>query len=223
MSDYHSQTSQPMRIQAGLCPHGDGHVYLHAGYVCLSFSYDEFLHLAQVVRDTARDLQEQVLAQGRQTEADAQQGLRSLPLFHPGDPATPLAGVLCLLQTETDPMRIEELRRGAAVLDEATDTLVMKVQVKNVADSAIILNRVVIGMAAFVPGGEQEQAKAGPREVSEHVGAPANQDVHIHIAGFAPLRGRGQERQRSLLHALFGLGGLLREGLPQGFLRQFMF
>jgi hypothetical protein len=57
-----------------------------------------------------------------------------------------------------------EVHTTGATYDEATDTLVMKAQVKNVADSAITLNRVVIGMATFVPGGEEEQAKAGPRE-----------------------------------------------------------
>ena len=61
-----------------------------------------------------------------------------------------------------DPMA--EARTGGATYDEGTDTLVMKVQVKNTADSAITLNRVVIGMATFVPGGETEQAKAGPRD-----------------------------------------------------------
>jgi methane/ammonia monooxygenase subunit B len=57
-----------------------------------------------------------------------------------------------------------EARTNGATYDEATDTLTMKVQVKNVADSPITLNRVVIGLATFVPGGEAEQAKAGPRE-----------------------------------------------------------
>ncbi|MGE0683419.1 MAG: methane monooxygenase/ammonia monooxygenase subunit B [Candidatus Binatia bacterium] len=57
-----------------------------------------------------------------------------------------------------------EVRTNGATYDEATDTLVMKVQVKNVADSAITLNRVIIGMATFVPGGEPEQVKAGPHE-----------------------------------------------------------
>src|SRR5262245_47518253 len=57
-----------------------------------------------------------------------------------------------------------EVKTNGATYDEATNTLVMKVQVKNVADSAITLNRVVIGMATFTPGGETEQAKAGPRE-----------------------------------------------------------
>jgi len=57
-----------------------------------------------------------------------------------------------------------ETRTNGATYDDATDTLTMKIQVKNVAASALTLNRVVIGMATFVPGGEAEQAKAGPRD-----------------------------------------------------------
>jgi hypothetical protein len=102
MLDHPSLTSQPRCIQAGLCPYGDEYVYLHAGDVCLSFSYDEFLQLAQVVRDTARDLQARVLAQGRRTEADSRQEPFLRSLFPPDDPATRLASVLCLLQTETE-------------------------------------------------------------------------------------------------------------------------
>lgn len=59
---------------------------------------------------------------------------------------------------------IAEVNTNGATYDDATDTLTMKVQVKNIADSSITLNRVIIGMATFVPGGEEEQAKAGPRE-----------------------------------------------------------
>jgi hypothetical protein len=61
-----------------------------------------------------------------------------------------------------------EARSNGATFDEATDTLTLKVQVKNVAESAITVNRFIIGMATFVTGGEQEQAKAGPHE---YVGA----------------------------------------------------
>lgn len=60
--------------------------------------------------------------------------------------------------------KIAEAHAGGATYDEATDTLVMKVQVKNVVGSAIDVNRFIIGMATFVKGGEQEQAKAGPRD-----------------------------------------------------------
>ena len=57
-----------------------------------------------------------------------------------------------------------EVRADGATYDDATDTLVMKVQVKNVANSAIEVTRMIVGPATFVKGGEQEQAKAGPRE-----------------------------------------------------------
>ncbi|MGE0826376.1 MAG: methane monooxygenase/ammonia monooxygenase subunit B [Candidatus Binatia bacterium] len=57
-----------------------------------------------------------------------------------------------------------EVHPGGATYDEATDTLVMKVQAKNVADSAINLNRVIIGLATFVPGGAEAQPQAGPKE-----------------------------------------------------------
>ena len=59
---------------------------------------------------------------------------------------------------------LAEVKTQGATYDDATDTLVLKLQVKNTADSAIDLNRVLIGLASFVPGSEEEQAKAGPRE-----------------------------------------------------------
>lgn len=59
---------------------------------------------------------------------------------------------------------LAEASAGKATFDEATDTLSIKVQVKNVASSSLNLNRVIIGMATFVPGGEAAQAKAGPKE-----------------------------------------------------------
>jgi methane/ammonia monooxygenase subunit B len=60
--------------------------------------------------------------------------------------------------------KMAEVHTNGATYDDATDTLVMKVQVKNIADSAIEVNRFITGMATFVKGGEQEQAKAGPRD-----------------------------------------------------------
>jgi len=59
---------------------------------------------------------------------------------------------------------LAEVHTNGATYDEATDTLTMKLQVKNVADSAIDVNRFIIGMATFVNGGEPEQVKAGPRD-----------------------------------------------------------
>ena len=45
---------------------------------------------------------------------------------------------------------LAEVHTNGATYDEATDTLTMKLQVKNVADSAIDVNRFIIGMATFV-------------------------------------------------------------------------
>jgi hypothetical protein len=57
-----------------------------------------------------------------------------------------------------------EVQPSGATYDEATDTLVVKVQVKNLLGSAIDVKQFIMAMATFVNGGEQEQAKAGPRD-----------------------------------------------------------
>jgi methane/ammonia monooxygenase subunit B len=82
-----------------------------------------------------------------------------------------------------------EVRTNGATYDDATDTLVMKVQVKNVAESAIDVNRMIIGLATFVKGGEAEQAKAGPREYvgllkvqpSESIGPGETKDLTLTV------------------------------------------
>jgi len=82
-----------------------------------------------------------------------------------------------------------EVRTDGATYDDATDTLVMKVQVKNVADSAIDVNRMIVGLATFVKGGEAEQAKAGPREFvgslkvqpSESIGPGETKDLTLTV------------------------------------------
>jgi methane/ammonia monooxygenase subunit B len=60
--------------------------------------------------------------------------------------------------------KIAEVHANGATYDEATDTLVMKVQIKNLLGSAIEVKQFIMAMATFVNGGEQEQAKAGPRD-----------------------------------------------------------
>ncbi|MEW6300959.1 MAG: methane monooxygenase/ammonia monooxygenase subunit B, partial [Thermodesulfobacteriota bacterium] len=57
-----------------------------------------------------------------------------------------------------------EVQPRGATYDEATDTLVMNVQVKNLLDSAITVKQFIMAMATFVNGGEAEQAQAGPRD-----------------------------------------------------------
>lgn len=60
--------------------------------------------------------------------------------------------------------KMAEVHANGATYDDATDTLVMKLQVKNVVGSDITIKQFIIGMTTFVNGGEQEQAKAGPRD-----------------------------------------------------------
>ncbi len=60
--------------------------------------------------------------------------------------------------------KMAEVHANGATYDDATDTLVMKLQVKNTLGSEITIKQFIIGMTTFVNGGEQEQAKAGPRD-----------------------------------------------------------
>jgi methane/ammonia monooxygenase subunit B len=60
--------------------------------------------------------------------------------------------------------KMAEVQSKGATYDEATDTLVMNVQVKNVLENAINVKQFIMAMATFVNGGEAEQAKAGPRD-----------------------------------------------------------
>lgn len=57
-----------------------------------------------------------------------------------------------------------EVQPKGATYDQATDTLVMNVQVRNVEESPINVKRFSMAMATFVNGGEAEQAEAGPRD-----------------------------------------------------------
>ena len=118
MLDQLPQASQPGSIQASVCSYGGGHVCLSTGYICLSFSYEEFLQLAQVVQDIARVVHEQILTPEHHTKPLIQEEDSSLTLTRTDDPATRLASILCLLRTETDPARVAELRHVAGLLDE---------------------------------------------------------------------------------------------------------
>ena len=59
---------------------------------------------------------------------------------------------------------LAEVRAAGATYDNATDTLEMKVQVKNLGGSALTVKQFSMAMVTFVTGGEQELAKAGPRD-----------------------------------------------------------
>jgi len=60
--------------------------------------------------------------------------------------------------------QMAEVHPNGATYDDATDTLLMHVQVKNLLGSALTVKQFIMAMATFVNGGEQEQAKAGPRD-----------------------------------------------------------
>src|SRR5258708_9687581 len=55
-----------------------------------------------------------------------------------------------------------EIHSTGATYDDATDTLVMSVKVKNLKDSPISLKQYIMAMATFVNGTAEDKAKAGP-------------------------------------------------------------
>jgi Monooxygenase subunit B protein len=73
--------------------------------------------------------------------------------------------------------KMAEVHASGATYDEATETLEMKVQVKNVAGSAITVKRFIMAMATFVNGGEEEQAKAGPRDFVGQLAVEPNSPI----------------------------------------------
>jgi methane/ammonia monooxygenase subunit B len=60
--------------------------------------------------------------------------------------------------------KMAEVHASGATYDDATDTLIIKAQVRNLLTRDITVEQFIIGMATFVNGGEQERAKAGPRD-----------------------------------------------------------
>ncbi len=60
--------------------------------------------------------------------------------------------------------KLAEVHSKDASYDDATDTLVMNVTVKNLASKPITLKQYIMAMATFVNGGADEQAKAGPHD-----------------------------------------------------------
>jgi hypothetical protein len=60
--------------------------------------------------------------------------------------------------------KIAEVHPGGATYDDATDTLLMNVKVKNLRDSPISVKQYIMAMATFVNGNAEDQAKAGPHD-----------------------------------------------------------
>ena len=57
-----------------------------------------------------------------------------------------------------------EVEPEGATYDDGTDTLIMKVSVKNTNASPITVKQYIMAMTTFVNGGADEQAKAGPHD-----------------------------------------------------------
>ncbi len=66
------------------------------------------------------------------------------------------------------------MHASGATFDDATDTLIVKAQVKNLSKSDITVKQFIVGMATFVNGGDQEQSKAGPRDFVGQLGVEPN-------------------------------------------------
>jgi len=60
--------------------------------------------------------------------------------------------------------KMAEVHPSGATYDDATDTLLMNVKVKNLRDSPINLKQYIMAMATFVNGNNDDQAKAGPHD-----------------------------------------------------------
>src|SRR5216684_976585 len=60
--------------------------------------------------------------------------------------------------------KMAEVHPSGATYDDATDTLVMSVKVKNLKDSPINLKQYIMAMATFVNGTAEDKAKAGPHD-----------------------------------------------------------
>jgi methane/ammonia monooxygenase subunit B len=60
--------------------------------------------------------------------------------------------------------KMAEVEPGGATYDDGTDTLVMKVSVKNTNPSPITVKQYIMAMTTFVNGSAEEQAAAGPHD-----------------------------------------------------------
>ena len=116
--------------------------------------------------------------------------------------------------------KMAEVHANAASYDDATDTLLMNVQVKNLAAGPIDLKQYIMAMATFVNGGADEQAKAGPHDYIGHldvepsgtIGAGETKDLTLKITS----KIFGEERLIPLRDPQQFIAGLLRFQNSQG-------
>ncbi len=67
-------------------------------------------------------------------------------------------------EVETPDYHLAQVRPRGSTYDEKTDTLIINLDVKNVAASPITPKQYTMAMTSFVNGSEEEQANAGPRD-----------------------------------------------------------
>jgi methane/ammonia monooxygenase subunit B len=105
--------------------------------------------------------------------------------------------------------KMAEVQATGATFDEASETLEMKIQVQNVANSPISMKKYTMAMANFVNGGEQEQLAAGPREF---VGA-------FEVSPDAPIApGETKDLTVTISSPLFAVERLIPLSAPQQFI-----
>lgn len=73
--------------------------------------------------------------------------------------------------------QLAEANSVSTSYDEATRSLEMKVNVKNISQAPITLASYVTGMAVFVNGGQAEMTKAGPKDFVGHLGVEPNAPI----------------------------------------------
>ncbi len=105
--------------------------------------------------------------------------------------------------------KMAEVHASGATYDDATDTLIMKLQVKNVLSSAISVKQFITGMATFVNGGTQEQAKAGPKDFVGALTVEPNSPIAA---------GETKEVTLKIVSTIFSTERLIPTHAPQQFL-----
>jgi len=73
--------------------------------------------------------------------------------------------------------KMAEIHSSGATYDDATDTLIMNVKVKNLRDSPINVKQYIMAMATFVNGTDEDKAKAGPHDYVGQLGVEPSSTV----------------------------------------------
>jgi methane/ammonia monooxygenase subunit B len=110
--------------------------------------------------------------------------------------------------------KMAEVEPQGATYDDGTDTLLIKVAVKNISSSPITLKQYIMAMTTFVNGAPEEQAKAGPHdfvgqlEVEPNAPIPAGVTRELTLKMTSPLF--AEERLIPMRDPQQFIAGLLR-------------